>query len=139
MQYQQNNSKPKPKRLGEPLGNVICAHSGGNAARLLVEIQTLDTLNLRGIGIRTLEKHEMPPSGSVYLRDVEAAGATKFSLRPIIENGVTVIDVPAVNAVMKPKRIRVNAGMILATVDFGNNWCDRSGHVHKTTLCAPAQ
>jgi len=135
-----NPPKPKPQPLGKPLGMPICAHNGGNAWRLLLKIQELNCRRVWEIGTLVLEKHEAPPFGSVYLRDVKATpGATKFSSRPIIENGRTIIDIPAINAVTKQKRMSVNAGMILATVALGSNWRDRSGCVHNTTLCAPAQ
>ncbi|MDO8664618.1 MAG: hypothetical protein Q7K44_03705 [Candidatus Liptonbacteria bacterium] len=136
-----NLPKPKPTRLGEPLGTLICAHYGGNAWSLLLEIQKLRNNRVAcEIGISFLDESETPPLGCVYLRDTKTvSGVTKFLSRPIVENGITVIDIPPIRAALKPKRIRVNAGMIFATVNLGNNWRDRSGHVHNTTLCAPAQ
>ncbi len=129
-------SQQQPKRLGDPLGTIICAYYGGTAWRFLLEIQRLNLLSGRtGIETKTLGKDETPPPGSVLLREKDdTCGFTKFSPRPIVEDGVKVIEIPLVRAVIKPKRFSCTAGMIGAMIWRGDKWSDRSGRLHNNPL-----
>lgn len=123
-------------RLGPPLGSIICAYHGGTAWGFLLQIEAINRANRRsGIEIMVLEKEQTPPPGSVLLREVDAVpGVTKFSPRPVPQDGITVIDIPLMRAVTKQKRNgnrkRELAGTIAAMVWRGNHWRDRSGRLH---------
>ncbi|HUX35881.1 MAG TPA: hypothetical protein VMV71_02500 [Candidatus Paceibacterota bacterium] len=133
------------ERLGEPLGTAICAYHGGTAWGLLLQMQKLiDELPMKkrpkgipprkkptGIDLKVLEKEQNPPPGTVLLREVDPVpGVTKFSPKPVIENGIVVFNIPLSRAVIKANNLRVLAGMIYAMVWRGNSWRDRSGKVH---------
>ena len=86
-----------------------------------------------GVDLVVLEKEQNPPPGSVLLQEVEGVrGGTKFTPKvSVIMKDVLVIEIPLNSSALKPKRQRVTAGMIYAMVWRGNNWKDRSGHIHR--------
>jgi hypothetical protein len=121
------------QRRGEPLGKIVCAYCGTSTAwRLLLEMRNLDFLNGRKIKYKLLKERETPPPGSVLLKEVEAKGVDKFTPRPIKQNGVTVIEIPAINAVKK--RVHAYAGVLGAMIGRGDRWRDRRGDEHYSPL-----
>ncbi len=134
------------ERLGPPLANSICAYRGGMAWRLLLLMQELvDAVPTKkrpkgmpprqkpsGVDLVVLEKEQHLPHNAVLLQAVEGVkGVSRFTLKVSLIEGVPVIEIPLNSPAVKPKRQRVTAGMIYAMVWRGNNWKDRSGHIHQ--------
>lgn len=134
------------KRLGEPLGTSICAYQGGTAHALLEQMRSiLENLPTKkrpkymsprkvpeGVKLMVLKREQEPPPGAVLLLEVEDNGAAKFTPAVKMMNGVAIIEIPLISAVVKPKRQRTTAGMIFSMVWRGNHWCDRTNEEHTT-------